>query len=267
MNDTAVMVREAPQDWNEQQVAIIKQHIAPKIPDGELQLFAMVCKRTGLDPFARQIYTIKRGDTWTIQTGIDGYRLIAARSERLAGIDEAVYDTESADHPEWASVTVYRMVGDQRCPFTAKARWSEYWPGSKAGPMWQKMPYLMLGKCAEALALRKAFPAELSGVYTHDEMAQAEHDGPYVDAAPQPQPQPRHQPAPKPAPQSKSNQGHIRKLLFEHGFSTVQLQDSYLDNIGLGVKMQYNELDYTRLVACLEQLVAEDSHAESEATA
>ena len=70
-------------------------------------------------------------------------------------------------------MTVYKIVGGQRCGFTATARWDQYFPGEKQGFMWKKMPHLMLGKCAEALAIRKAFPAELSGLYTQEEMQQA----------------------------------------------------------------------------------------------
>jgi hypothetical protein len=67
---------------------------------------------------------------------------------------------------------VYKLVGGLRCAFSSSARWKEYC--QEASPMWKKMPFLMLAKCAEALALRKAFPAELSGVYTHEEMMQAD---------------------------------------------------------------------------------------------
>ncbi len=161
--------------WDAGQVDIIKQMIAPGISDAELRLFALVCQRTGLDPFLKQIYAIMRNDKgggkrMSIQTGIDGYRLMAARTGELAGIDDAEFDTEEAQHPRWAKVTVWRFVKGQRVPFTARARWQEY---SQQSPMWSKMPFLMLAKCAESLALRKAFPAELSGIYTHEEMAQA----------------------------------------------------------------------------------------------
>src|SRR6185312_3745915 len=142
----------------------IRQTIAPGISLPELGLFAMVCKRTGLDPFTKQIYAIKRGGRMTVQTGIDGYRVLAVRTGELAGIDDAVYDNDDAEHPGRASVTVYRMVHGMRVAFTATARWNEYVQDS--GSMWKRMPYLMLGKCAESLALRKAFPAELSGIYT-----------------------------------------------------------------------------------------------------
>jgi hypothetical protein len=107
----------------------------------------------------------------TVQVGIDGFRLVADRTGAYAGNDDPVYDDESK--PQKATVAVYKIVGGMRCPFTATARWSQYYPGDKQGFMWNKMPHLMLGKCAEALALRKAFPAELSGLYTDDEMAQA----------------------------------------------------------------------------------------------
>ncbi len=182
--------------WTTQQVALIKEQIAPGVTDAELALFGEVCRRTGLDPFARQIYAIRRNQReqdadgeWktrqrmTIQTGIDGYRLTAARSGLLAGIDDAQFDTEEGDHPAWARVTVWRMVSGQRCPFTATARWREYAVVGKDGQptgMWRRMPWLMLGKCAEALALRKAFPAELSGVYTGEEMDQADAPPPMV---------------------------------------------------------------------------------------
>jgi hypothetical protein len=89
-------------------------------------------------------------------------------------------------------VTVYKIIGNVRCPFTASARWDQYYPGDEQGFMWRKMPHLMLGKCAEALALRKAFPAELSGLYIKEEMdqADAEQAAPYAAPAPQSAPAP-----------------------------------------------------------------------------
>ena len=167
---------------------LVKKQLAPGIDDGNLALFGIVCQRTGLDPFLKQIYTIQRGGKWTIQTGIDGYRLLAARTGQLAGIDDAEYDTENEAHPNKARVTVWRFVAGTRVPFSATARWSEYKP-EKGGGMWDRMPYLMLGKCAESLALRKAFPAELSGVYTAEEMAQADNDLPPVATVTSAQPQ------------------------------------------------------------------------------
>src|SRR5260370_18871151 len=158
------------------QLELIKRHVAPGIPNDELAFFAAQCRRTGLDPFTKQIYCIERGGKWTVQPSIDGFRLVASRTGELAGIDDATYDTEAEEHPGRALVNVYRLVNGYVARFSATARWGEYVQRNKAANpanMWAKMPYLMLGKCAEALALRKAFTAELSGLYTPDEMAHA----------------------------------------------------------------------------------------------
>lgn len=181
-------VNNASAEYTTAQIELIKKTVAAGCSNDELALFLEVCRGSGLNPFMKQIYAIKRGDKMTVQTGIDGYRLLAARTHELAGIDDATYDTEEAEHPTWASVTVWRFVQGHRVPFTAKARWREYAALNKDGnptSMWAKMPYLMLAKCAEALALRKAFPAELSGVYTAEEMEQADNPPtPYVEATP-----------------------------------------------------------------------------------
>lgn len=149
--------------------------------DEEMLLFMYVAKRTGLDPLTKQIYAIFRWDSrqgkekMTIQASIDGMRLVAQRTKGYAGQDDVIYDDESKTYPGKATVTVYKLMGGQRVSFTASARWGEYCQkDSKGMPMvmWAKMPYLMLGKCAEALALRKAFPNELSGIYAPEEIAQ-----------------------------------------------------------------------------------------------
>lgn len=199
-NESTALAVVQPREFTERQLAIITNQIAKGASEDELAYFLEVCRLTGLNPIQRQIYAVMRNSReqvdgeWktakrmTIQTGIDGYRLIAARTGQLAGIDDPTYDTEDDEHPNRASVTVWRFVSGHRVPFTATARWREYvqekdeYKGrEKTGKkvpteMWAKMPYLMLGKCAEALALRKAFPAELSGVYTGEEMSQADHE-------------------------------------------------------------------------------------------
>ena len=171
------------QDLSREKVDLIKQTVAKGATDLELDLFLHACKRTGLDPLMKQIYAIKRWsaadnrEVMSFQTGIDGYRLIADRTGKYAGSDEPQYTIAEDGWPEVASVTVTKMIDGVPCKFSASARWKEYVQKNKQGQptsMWQKMPFLMLGKCAEALALRKAFPAELSGVYTHEEMMQAD---------------------------------------------------------------------------------------------
>jgi phage recombination protein Bet len=163
--------------WTPEQVELIKNVVAPGCTDDELKLYLYTAGRTGLDPLTKQIYCIKRGGKMTIQTGIDGYRAIAVRTGELAGIDDAAFDNETGKYPGKASVTVYRMVQGQRVPFSASARWMEYCQqfNGVPGGQWAKMPYLMLAKCAEALALRKAFPNDLSGIYTSEEMGQADN--------------------------------------------------------------------------------------------
>jgi len=244
--DMALMLSQSaiPATWNAEQITIIKSTIAPGISDGELALFGMICQRTGLDPFARQIYAIMRnqkdGDTWgkkmTVQTGIDGYRLIAARTGALAGIDDAEYDSEDAVTPLWARVTVYRMVHGQRCPFTARARWSEYAQKDKSNNLtglWPKMPFLLLGKCAEALALRKAFPAELSGIYTQEEMDQA--DTPAAETTIQPVTARPARPTVTNATPDAVLAGKVRSLLNKSGLRTVADQDAWLRARGFDV--------------------------------
>lgn len=181
------------------QIELLKRTICRGSTDDEFKLFIHAVNHTRLDPFMRQIHAVKRYNKSTdrmemvIQTGIDGFRLIAERTGKYAGSDDPVVDNEK--QPTRATVTVYKMMAGQRCPFTATARWDEYYPGDKQGFMWNKMPCLMLGKAAESLALRKAFPAELSGLYTDEEMEQAgdpnlivvkqkELPGAYVDPKP-----------------------------------------------------------------------------------
>lgn len=168
------------------QVDLIKKTIAKGATDDELRLFLYTAEKRGLDPLAKQIYFQKRKssrgeDNITIITGIDGYRLAADRTGQYAGNDDPVFDNE--DNPRKATVTVYKLIGGVRCPFTATARWDAYYPGDTLGFMWRKMPHTMLGKCAEALALRKAFPQELSGLYIKEEMEQA---GPVANEEPKP---------------------------------------------------------------------------------
>lgn len=176
--------------FDDSQVALIKRTIAEGATDDELDLFMYQCKRTGLDPLARQIHFQKFVSKSTGKahvsfiTTIDGYRLIASRTGLYAGNSEPVFDgrvsiTDMGKYdkidsaPAKATVTVKRFVNGSLCEFSASTYWVEYYPGGKKGHMWRKMPHVMLAKCAEASALRKAFPADLSGVYTDDEMGQA----------------------------------------------------------------------------------------------
>jgi phage recombination protein Bet len=158
-----------------EQVDLIKSQVAVGATDNELRLFLYVADKSGLDPVTKQIYFIKRGGKMTIQTAIDGFRAIADRTGQYSSSDEPIFE-EIGNNPVKATVTVGKVVQGVEGKFTASARWSEYYPEKNAF-MWDKMPHTMLGKCAEALALRKAFPAQLSGLYTGDEMDQAGKEG------------------------------------------------------------------------------------------
>jgi phage recombination protein Bet len=183
----APLARSESFGFTPEQIDLIKDITAPRaeLTDRELAIFLYTARRLGLDPVARQIYAVKYSDrerggkTLSLQTSIDGYRAIAARSGELDGIEDSVFGPEVAadggTYPAWASVTVHRKGASHG--FTATARWSEYRRLDKEGlsRFWHDKPYTMLGKCAESLALRKAFPADLSGVYTAEEMEQAEN--------------------------------------------------------------------------------------------
>jgi phage recombination protein Bet len=188
---TAIAIREhgtaVSRDMTGDQVDLIKRTIAVGATNDELALFIQQCNRTGLDPFARQIYAIKRQGKMTVQVSIDGFRLIAERTGKYAGQtapqwcgpDGVWGDVWLANTPP-AAARVGVMRHDFQQPTYGIATFREY--SQQASPMWVKMPATMLAKCAEALALRKAFPQELSGLYTADEMAQASEPAEYVKA-------------------------------------------------------------------------------------
>jgi len=165
------------QHWTAEQTQLISSTIAPGCTSDELKLFAYACQRTGLDPFSKQVYAIKRGGKMTIQAGIDGLRSIAERTGQLngsetywCGPDGQWQDVWLAKTPPAAAKTIIHRKGCQH-PFVGVARFDDYNAGQG---LWSKMAATMIAKCSEALALRKAFPADLSGVYSTDEMQQAD---------------------------------------------------------------------------------------------
>lgn len=156
-----------------EQTSLIKTQIAKDCTNDELALFLYQCKRTGLDPLTRQIYAIKRSGRMTIQTSIDGFRVIAERSGTYAGQDEPIWIDDEKGNPIKCTVTVYRFspTGQRYPAGVGVAHFKEYYPNPMN--LQKSMPHTMISKVAEALALRKAFPQDLSGLYTAEEMNQA----------------------------------------------------------------------------------------------
>lgn len=173
----------AERTFNEDDLATLKNTICKGASDAELKLFIATCQHTGLDPFMKQIHCVMRntkdGDKWvkamTIQIGIDGYRLIADRTSQMEGMDgpQWTYDGETwvdvprdmPDKPMAARVGIYRK-GIMR-PFVAVARWSAYVQTTSNGApnsVWAQRGPEQLAKCAEALGLRRAFPAEITSL-------------------------------------------------------------------------------------------------------
>lgn len=206
---SALAVRGGQDDWTPSQRAALVQLGVDEATDGDLSVFLNYAQRTGLDPFARQIYMIGRWDRqagrkkWTIQASIDGLRIVAQRSGEYAG---QVGPEWCGPDGEWRDVwlnqepPVAARVGVMRRgfaqPLYAVALFTEYASTfedrqtheAKLTGLWATKPAVMIAKCAEALALRKAFPMDLSGLYTAEEMAQADS------------PAPAHQPAAPVAP-------------------------------------------------------------------
>lgn len=172
-------------DW----IELIKTQICKGATDDELKMFIQVCDRTGLDPFARQIYAVQRYNSaegknvMTVQVSVDGLRVIAERSGKYQGQVGPQYCSKDGvwkdawlepGAPSAARVGILRK--DFSEPLFAVARWDSYKSLKADGnlmPMWAKMPDVMLAKVAESLALRRAFPQDLSGLYSPEEMNQS----------------------------------------------------------------------------------------------
>lgn len=184
------------------QVNLIKRTICKGSTDDELKLFMYQAERTGLDPLARQIYAVKRWDSQQrrevmgIQTAIDGFRLVAERTGKYTGQvgpywcgEDGQWQDVWLDSKPPVAAKVGILRSDFKEPCWGVARFAAYAQKTKEGAltrMWANMGDVMIAKCAEALGLRKAFPQELSGLYTSDEMelaVETKRENPHVTRA------------------------------------------------------------------------------------
>jgi phage recombination protein Bet len=230
-NSATLAIRDGQDFWDAKQIAALGQLGIRDASNADLAVYLHYCQKTGLDPFSRQIYMIGRrtrapGGEWemrqTIQIGIDGYRIIASRAARRDGVaisygETLWYDSDGRAYPVWtrpdppaaAAVTVYRG----KDAFPGVARFASFAPHKDGKPtgQWATMPDHMVAKCAEAQALRRAFPHDLAGTQTTDETAR-EHT---VAWAEQVITEP---PAIAPAHASPTQRSQIGKLFAGMGF-------------------------------------------------
>lgn len=204
MSNIAVL----PQNgMNQRELALVKRTVAADTTDDEFNIFANYCKTLGLNPLRRQIYALvyNKNDPkkrkMSIIVAIDGFRSVAARSGNYRPDDEEPrYEyADTAKSPTnplglvKAVVKVWQFSHGQWFPVTAAAYWDEYapvkeeWSEGEDGKRrpngkktldgkWPTMGRVMLAKCAEALALRKAWPEDFSNVYAPEEMDRASED-------------------------------------------------------------------------------------------
>lgn len=265
--DTSLSISTDQSTFTDSQVAALRHMGVDGAGPGDLEVFFHVVKRTGLDPFARQIYMISRwskdGPKQTIQTGIDGFRLIGRRAADRAKVDISLSAPEWAHEdgswrPVWstawgmpvaARVTITR--GDS--PFTAVAIFDEYKQTKRDGgltQMWAQRPAGQIAKCAEALAWRMAFPQDLAGVYADDEMAHA-------DSAPKsPPPVQTFTATPVAEPMTDKTRRHMFALFGQKGIT----EDKQLAGINYYTGQDYTsrgdltEQDARTVISRLEEL-------------
>lgn len=175
--DTAAMMEFAGLTWLERQG---DQSVRMFAPSGIMAAFIQACRRTGLDPTAKQIYAALIGGKWTILTGVDGFRVVAQRTGQYQGQTPIQW---TRDGVTWVDAWLPELQGGTKGEKPAAARigilrkgfteplmqvvtWAEF---GRSGGNWNDRPAHMLAIRAETHALRRAFPNDLSGMYTPED--------------------------------------------------------------------------------------------------
>lgn len=165
-------------DKSETQAVLINT-VAKGASKAEFMMFLEMCKTSGLNPFKKEIWFIKTYTGVQMMTGLNGFYEIANSNPMYDGIEviesevklEILVDGKKKEVPEYMEARVWRK--DRKFPDVARAKWVEFAKPliSEKGKVtiWGTIPSIMLSKCAESMALRKAFPQKLNGLYTEEE--------------------------------------------------------------------------------------------------
>lgn len=169
-----------PEKKKDTRLAVLRNTVAQGATDSEFAMFLEFCKGTKLNPFKREIwfmktksYTNKRGETVegrvTIMTGFNGFLAIANAHPEYDGMKTEVVRNEDGSL-EYAETSVFRK--DRKYPSVCRAYFKEFYKPGNFGKesQWDKQPVVMLSKCSKSHALREAFPQELGGLYTQEEV-------------------------------------------------------------------------------------------------
>ena len=183
----------------------LQNSVFPGAKDESILLAVDYCKARKLDILKKPCHIVPMPVALAGQKDEDGYpkkvwrdvimpgiyeqRITAFRTGQMAGEDDPIFGETithlGVDAPQWCRVTVYRFINGERCAFSHTEYFAEACATTKDGKvnsMWSKRPRGQLAKCAEAGALRKAFPDELGGVMTADEMTEDMPNSTHIEA-------------------------------------------------------------------------------------
>jgi phage recombination protein Bet len=236
---------------SKEQVKLIKATIAKGATDDELSLFLEICNRRQLDPFARQIYFVKGVGT---VTSIDGLRVNAERSKSYVPSD-TTYQYDKGGNLLSATVSAKKQVAGVWHTISETAFLAEFKQGS---PIWNRMPHVMLAKCAEARLLRRGWPEDTSGLYTQEEMGVDVHTGEVIDAVAEPV-APAALPLQAPPSKAEVDTDYTAKLL--RLFASKGVTSVTLERFMQRAPVEWQEPEHRILSAAWKQLKAGEKTA------